>query len=293
MEEFRRLLDPVKAFLATPLADLGGSPVTIWTLLQLIVLVFLLFFFSGLFRNWVVEKLLTRTRMETGARQATGSILRYAVITIGFIVILQTAGIDLTALNVLTGAIGIGVGFGLQNIVNNFISGLIILFERPIKVGDRIVVGEVEGDVVRIGGRSTEVVTNDNITIIVPNAKFITDNVVNWSHNDRKVRFRIPVTVAYGSDVQVVARLLLEAAGECPDVLAAPAPGVRLLAFGDNGLDFELRAWSTTLIHRRGLLTSDLNLAIYRKFSEHSIDIPYPRRDVHLFTGDSTPSEQD
>jgi len=293
MEELRRLLEPVKAFLATPLADLGGSPVTIWTLLQLIVLVFLLFFFSGLFRNWVVEKLLTRTRMETGARQATGSILRYAVITIGFIVILQTAGIDLTALNVLTGAIGIGVGFGLQNIVNNFISGLIILFERPIKVGDRIVVGEVEGDVVRIGGRSTEVVTNDNITIIVPNAKFITDNVVNWSHNDRKVRFRIPVTVAYGSDVQVVARLLLEAAGECPDVLAAPAPGVRLLAFGDNGLDFELRAWSTTLIHRRGLLTSDLNLAIYRKFSEHGIDIPYPRRDVHLFTGGSTPSEQD
>jgi len=155
------------------------------------------------------------------------------------------------------------------------------------------VVGEVEGDVVRIGGRSTEVVTNDNITIIVPNAKFITDNVVNWSHNDRKVRFRIPVTVAYGSDVSVVARLLLEAAGECPDVLAAPAPGVRLLAFGDNGLDFELRAWSTTLIHRRGLLTSDLNLAIYRKFSEHGIDIPYPRRDVHLFTSGSTPREQD
>jgi len=132
MEEFRRLLEPVKAFLATPLADLGGSPVTIWTLLQLIVLVFLLYVFSGLFRNWVVEKLLTRTRMEAGARQATGSILRYVVITIGFVVILQTAGIDLTALNVLTGAIGIGVGFGLQKIGNNFISGLIILFERPI-----------------------------------------------------------------------------------------------------------------------------------------------------------------
>lgn len=293
MEELRRLLDPVKEFLATPLADLGGSPVTIWTLLQLIVLVVLLFVFSGLLRSWVVEKLLTRTRMETGARQATGSILRYAVITIGFIVILQTAGIDLTALNVLTGAIGIGVGFGLQNIVNNFISGLIILFERPIKVGDRIVVGEVEGDVVRIGGRSTEVVTNDNITIIVPNAKFITDNVVNWSHNDRKVRFRIPVTVAYGSDVPLVTRLLLEAAGENPDVLAKPAPTVRLLSFGDSGLDFELRAWSTTLIHRRGQLTSDLNLAIYRRFSEHGIEIPYPRRDVHLVAGPATPDRQD
>jgi small-conductance mechanosensitive channel len=278
------MIDPVKNFMTTPLAELGGSQLTLWTLVQLVVLIFLLFLVSGLLRNWLVDKLLSRTRLEAGARQATGSILRYAVIAVGFVVILQTAGIDLTALNVLTGAVGIGVGFGLQNIVNNFISGLIILFERPIKVGDRIVVGEVEGDVVHIGGRSTTVVTNDNISIIVPNAKFITDNVINWSHNDRKVRFRIPVTVAYASDVPLVTRLLLEAAGECPDVLVTPGPAVRLLSFGDYGLGFELRAWSTTLIHRRGQLTSDLNLAIYRKFGEHGIEIPYPRRDVHLMT---------
>lgn len=285
MEELRQLLDPFKEFLATPLTELGGAPVTLWTLLQLVVLVILLFIFSGLLRNWVVEKLLARTKMEAGARQATGSILRYTVITIGFIIILQTAGIDLTALNVLTGAIGIGVGFGLQNIVNNFISGLIILFERPIKVGDRIVVEEIEGDVVRIGGRSTTVVTNDNITIIVPNAKFITENVINWSHNDRKVRFRIPVSVAYGSELPIVEQLLLAAAAECPNALTSPAPVVRLIEFGDSGLNFELRVWSTTLIHRRGQLTSDLNLAIYRKFSEHGIDIPSPRRDLFVRGG--------
>jgi small-conductance mechanosensitive channel len=195
---------------------------------------------------------------------------------------LQTAGIDLTALNVLAGAVGIGLGFGLQNIVNNFISGIIILFERPIKVGDRIEVGSVEGEVVRIGGRSTEVVTNDNITIIVPNSRFITENIINWSHNDRRVRFRIPVSVAYGSDVELVVRLLLEVAAANPDVLDNPPPGVRLMEFGDNGLLFELRAWSTSLIHRKGLLLSNLNFAILASFTENGIEIPYPQRDLRI-----------
>lgn len=282
MDTLRDVLAQIRQFLEIPLVKLGGSPVTLWAIFQLVVLVALLFYVSGKLRTWIVEEFLTRTRMEMGARQATGSIIRYTVIAIGFIVILQTAGIDLTALNVLAGAVGIGLGFGLQNIVNNFVSGIIILFERPIKVGDRIVVGNVEGDVVRIGARSTEVVTNDNITIIVPNSKFITENVVNWSHNDRKVRFRIPVSVAYGSDVRQVERLLLEVAAKNSDVLDKPAPGVRLMEFGDSGLNFELRAWSTTLIHRRGLLTSSLNFAIYHTFAEHGIEIPFPRRDIHI-----------
>jgi small-conductance mechanosensitive channel len=260
---------------------MGKEQVTLWAIIQLVVLVALLFYVSGKLRTWIVEEFLTRTRMELGARQATGSIIRYTVIAIGFIVILQTAGIDLTALNVLAGAVGIGLGFGLQNIVNNFVSGIIILFERPIKVGDRIVVGTVEGDVVHIGGRSTTVVTNDNVTIIVPNSKFITENVVNWSHNDRRVRFRIPVSVAYGSDIHLVEQLLLDVAAANPDVLDKPAPGVRLMEFGDSGLNFELRAWSTTLIHRRGLLTSNLNYAIYKSFNERGIEIPSPRRDIH------------
>jgi len=274
-----------KDYFDVPLVTLGTTRLTILTIVYLIGLVVLLFYLSGRLRNWLVEQLLTRTKMDIGARQATGSIIRYFVIVVGFVVILQTAGIDLTALNVLAGAVGIGLGFGLQNIVNNFISGLIILFERPIKVGDRIVVGDVEGDVVRIGGRSTEVVTNDNITIIVPNSKFITEDVINWSHNDRKVRFRIPVGVAYGSDVRLVERLLMEAATENPDVLDTPAPGVRLMEFGDSGLLFELRAWSTSLIHRKGLLVSNLNFAILDKFTEHGIEIPFPQRDLRIRGG--------
>lgn len=282
MDALSRILDQTRNVLDIPLVKLGASHLTLWTLLYLVTLVALLFFFSGRLRTWITDQLLTRTRMEPGARQAVGSIIRYTVIAVGFIIVLQTAGIDLTALNVLAGAVGIGVGFGLQNIVSNFISGLIILFERPIKVGDRIVVGNVEGDVIRISGRSTEVVTNDNISIIVPNSKFITENVINWSHIDRKVRFRVPVTVAYGSDVSLVERLLREVAAGNPDVLADPAPGVRLMEFGESGLCFELRVWSTSLIHRRGLLTSSLNFDIYRVFTEHGIEIPYPRRDIHI-----------
>jgi small-conductance mechanosensitive channel len=282
MDNIYDILETVRSVLERPLMRLGNSPVTLGAILQLLVLTALLFYLSGKLRTWVAEHFLTRTRMELGARQATGSIIRYGVIALGLVIILQTAGIDLTALNVLAGAVGLGLGFGLQNIVNNFISGIIILFERPIKVGDRIVVGEVEGDVVHIGGRSTTVVSNDNISIIVPNSKFITENVVNWSHNDRRVRFRIPVSVAYGTDADRVEQLLLQVAAESKDVLENPAPGVRLMAFNDSGLGFELRVWSTTLIHRRGLLTSAINTAIYRKFAEHGIEIPYPRRDVHL-----------
>jgi len=276
----RSLLDQLKSYFDIPLLTLGTAQVTIKTGIYLIVLSILLFYLSAKLRKWIVEQLLSKTRMDIGARQATASIIRYFVIAIGFIIILQTAGIDLTALNVLAGAVGIGLGFGLQNIVNNFISGLIILFERPIKVGDRIVVGSVEGDVVRIGARSTEVVTNDNITIIVPNAKFITENIINWSHNDRKVRFHIPVSVAYGTDIDLVERLLLEVADSIPDVLKEPPPGIRLMEFGDSGLGFELRVWSTTLIHRKGVLISRLNIAIYKAFAEHGIEIPYPRRDL-------------
>ena len=282
MAHFRLWLEQLKEYLNVPLLTFGAAQFTLLNIIYLIVFSGLLLYLTGRLRKWMVNQLLARTKMDIGARQATGTITSYFIIAVGFIIILQTAGIDLTALNVLAGAVGIGVGFGLQNIVNNFISGLIILFERPIKMGDRIEVGNVEGDVVRIGGRSTEVVTNDNITIIVPNSKFITENVINWSHNDRKVRFRIPVSVAYGSDVRLVERLLLEAAAEDPDVLDQPVPGVRLMEFGDSGLLFELRAWSTTLIHRKGLLLSNLNFAILAKFNGHGIEIPFPQHDLHI-----------
>jgi small-conductance mechanosensitive channel len=247
--------------------------------------VVLLFWAALWLQRWIAQGPLARTSMGAGARHAAGTIARYLLLLIGLLVILQSAGIDLTTFNVLAGAIGIGVGFGLQNVVSNFFAGLIIMFERPIKIGDRIVVDQVEGDVIDIGARATTVLTNDNIAILVPNSKFITENVVNWQYNDNNVRFRVPVSVAYGSDADKVEKILLEVAQENEDVLEDPPPGVRLLEFGDNGLHFELRAWSASLVHRKGRLMSALNRAIYEKFNEAGIAFPFPQRDLHVRGG--------
>lgn len=282
MEALSYWADRIRGFLNYPLFKMGNTEITLWTVLYLLVLVALLFYLSGRMKRWIANRLLAKSKLDAGVRVAVGSIARYGFIVLGVLIILQTSGIDLTTLNVVAGAVGVGVGFGLQNIANNFISGIIILFERPVKVGDRIEVGSVEGDVIEVGARSTTVLTNDNIAIIIPNSKFITENVVNWSFNDEKVRFKAPVSVAYGTDVELVERLLLEVARENPDVLEDPPPVVRFLEFGDSGLQFELRPWSTNLIRRKGKLISSLNSAINAKFAEHHIEIPFPKRDVYL-----------
>ena len=282
MEGVKQIFEAARDFLSIPIVASGDSTLTLWSIIYLLILVILLFFVSGRIRSLLSQRILVRSKLDPGVRDSVGSIVRYLILVIGFFIILQTAGIDLTALSIVAGAVGIGIGFGLQTIASNFISGLIILFERPIKTGDRIEVGNIEGDVIEIGPRATTVVTNDNIAVIVPNSRFIGENVVNWSYTDQRVRFKIGVSVAYGSDPRMVEKLLLEVADENPDVLDNPAPGVRFLEFGDNGLLFELRAWSSSLLHRKGKLQSDLNFAIHRKFTEHGIEFPFPQRDIHL-----------
>lgn len=280
MDDVRSWFDRIRGALEVPL--LGSQQFTLWRVINLIVLMVLLFLVTGWLRKIVEGKLLTRTRMDVGVRGAIGAIIRYAVLLIGLLIIMQTVGIDLTTLNVLAGAVGLGVGFGMQNVVANFIAGLILLFERPIKIGDRIEVEGIEGAVVAIRARATTVVTNDNIAIIIPNSSLTSQNVINWSYTDAKVRFKIPVGVAYGTDVRLVEKLLLEVAQENADVLKSPAPTVRFLEFGENSLRLELRAWTTTLVHRKGELFSALNFAINDKFIEHRIEIPFPQRVVHL-----------
>ncbi|MDM7460353.1 MAG: mechanosensitive ion channel [bacterium] len=265
-----------------PLFRIGASELTVSVVATLILSFVALYLITLWLKRLVARRLLARTSLDLGAREAVGSLLRYLVLFLGGVAIVQSAGVDLTALNVLAGAIGVGVGFGLQNIANNFISGLIILVERPIKVGDRVEVGNIDGRVVAIGARATTVITNDNIAVIVPNSRFIAEPVVNWTQNDPRVRFKIPIGVAYGSDLRQVERLLLEVAAEHPDVHPEPAPVVRLMKFGDNAIEFELRVWSTTLVHKRGKLISDLNFAIYEKFQQHGVEIPFPQREVRL-----------
>lgn len=285
MEPVLSWLRQLRLWLEYPLIRLGEAEITLWSVAYLLILLVLLFWLSRRLQRWLTGGPVLRSRLDESARHAVGAIARYLMLAIGLLVIVQTAGIDLTTLNVLAGAIGIGVGFGLQNVVSNFISGLIIMFERPVKIGDRIVVGDTEGNVIEIGARSTTVLDNDNIAVIVPNSKFITEEVVNWKFNDGVVRFKIPLSVAYGSDVRRVEKVLLEVAAEDPDVLDQPAPAVRFMAFGDDGLQFELRAWSGTLVDRKGKLISQLNFRIYERFQQEGIQFPFPQRDLHIRSG--------
>jgi small-conductance mechanosensitive channel len=261
---------------------IGGTGITLWTLVYFIVLLLLLFYISGKAKRLLEDRVLVHTHLDVGAKQAAGAITRYTLLLIGILIILQTVGINLTTLNVIAGAVGIGVGFGLQNIASNFISGLIILFERPIKVGDRIVVSSIEGDVVEVGARSTTVVSNDQIAVIVPNSMLISEPVINWQYTNQRVRFEVPVGVAYGSDVRLVEKLLLEVAKENADVMDDPAPDVCFREFGDSSLNFVLRVWNQNHVHRKLTLLSDLNFAIYDKFNQHGIEIPFPQRDLRI-----------
>ncbi|MFQ3610474.1 MAG: mechanosensitive ion channel domain-containing protein [Fimbriimonadales bacterium] len=285
MESWRQVWTPIREWLNTPLIQFGGSAITPWGILLFLLSFVLLYLLSWRIKVLVAKRLLARTRLDIGAREAIGTLTRYILLVVGTFVLVQSAGIDLTALSVLAGAIGVGIGFGLQNIANNFVSGVIILLERPIKVGDRVEVGEIDGQVLEIGARATTVLTNDNIAVIVPNSQFISQPVVNWTRNDPKVRFRVPVGVAYGSDLRLVERILIQVAEANPDVLDDPPPVVRLIAFGDSAVEFELRVWCTTLVHKRGKLISDLNFAIYEAFQQHGIEIPYPKRDLYLRSG--------
>ena len=284
MEQLTNVINSIRNALNYSLFQLGNADVTLWTLLYLTVLLTVLVFVSGQLKRWVARSL-ALAEVEIGLRQSVATIVRYVFIAIGLIIIIQAAGIDLSTLTVLVGAAGLGIGFGLQNIINNFVSGLIILFERPIKVGDRVDVGSVHGDVVNISARATTIVTNDNIAIIVPNADFISGKVTNWSYTDRKVRFDVPVGVSYASDPDVVTRLLLEVAGAHHGVLATPPSEVLFEAFGDSSLNFALQVWTKDYSAKPRVLKSELNYAIARIFKENNIEIPFPQRDLHLRSG--------
>ena len=257
----------------------------LFDILRLVFFISLLSFFTGKFKAIFVKQILSRYSDDIGVSQSIGTIIQYMIVFIGSLLIIQNSGINLGSLNLLAGALGVGIGFGLQSIANNFISGIIILFERPIKIGDRIEVGGVSGDVVKVSPRATTVNTNDNISIIIPNSEFINKQVINWSHNDRNVRFRIPVGVSYKEDPEVVKKILMEVADEHTGVLKRPAPDVLFIQYGESSLDFELVVWTNRFIDKPIVLKSELYYNIFEKFKENNIEIPYPQRDLHLKSG--------
>src|SRR3954447_10546998 len=266
-------------------APLPGISVSLIQILLLVILLMLVFWISSKTKRFLFTRFLANSGLDRSLQYAVSQIVANAVLVIGIFVVLENTGIHLGALTVFAGAVGVGVGFGLQNIASNFISGLVILAERPITIGDRVEVAGIAGQVQQIRARSTVVLTNDNIAMIVPNSKFIDSPVTNWTYADPRVRFRLPIGVAYGSDVNKVRDALIAAGRSVPAVLDDPAPSVFLKQFGESSIDFELVVWSAEMSHRPSRFKSDLNFAIEEKLREAGIEIPFPQRDLHIRSG--------
>ncbi len=271
-----------------PLAWNAPLPAVSLSLVQIFLLIALLiavFWISSRTKRFLFNRFLVNSGLDRALQYAIAQIISNVVLVVGVLIVLENTGIHLGALAVFAGAVGVGVGFGLQNIASNFISGLVILAERPITIGDRVEVAGITGQVQQIRARSTVIRTNDNITMIVPNTKFIDSPVTNWTYGDPRVRFRIPVGVAYGSDIAKVREALLAAGRENPNTLKDPAPSVFLEKFGDNSIEFELVVWSSEMSARPSRYRSDLNFAIEQKFREAGIELPFPQRDLHIRSG--------
>src|SRR5438876_9381741 len=277
-------------------APLPGVSLSLFQIFLLIALLIAVFWISSRTKRFLFNRLLTKSGLDRALQYAISQIVSNVVLIVGIIIVLENTGIHLGALAVFAGAVGVGVGFGLQNITSNFISGLVILAERPITIGDRIEVAGIAGQVQQIRARSTVILTNDNIAMIVPNTKFIDSPVTNWTYGDPRVRFRVPVGVAYGSDVNEVCEALVEVARENSHVLPQPEPTVFLETFGESSINLELVVWSKEMSYRPRRFRSDLNFAIVQKLRESGIEIPYPQRDLHFRDGlarvEMTPSEK-
>ncbi|MGD2063893.1 MAG: mechanosensitive ion channel [Nitrospirota bacterium] len=298
-------LDPTRAALESPLwqvviralryplVTLGEVAVSPLSLIQGLVVFGAFLLISRFLRRLLRDRVYPRTRLDAGVRNAISNFVNYGLLTLGVLVALQTIGIRLTTLTVFAGALGVGLGFGLQNIANNFVSGLILLVERPVKTGDYVDLTTTRGVVERIGARSTLIRTRDNIAIVVPNSEFISQTVTNWSLKDPKTRIHVEVGVAYGTDPRKVEEILVTVANDHPKVLKDPAPRVWFHNFGDSSLDFVLLAWvydpaSTGL---RGL-RSELRFAITDAFTANGIEIPFPQRDLHIRSIDETAADR-
>ena len=240
--------------------------------------------FSTWFKGRMESNWLKRTNLERSAREALVTVSGYVGSALAVIVTLGIAGMEFSNLAIVAGALSVGIGFGLQNIVNNFVSGLILLFERPIKTGDWIVVGDTEGYVVKISIRSTQIQTFDQADVIVPNSDLIAGKVTNWMLRDPRGRVKIPISVAEGSDTTLAKNLLIELAQQHALVVtdgSAPEPKVMFKSFGESGLNLELRCFIVNIDNRMQVL-SDLNFAIDAAFRAHGIEMPYPQRDLHI-----------
>ena len=280
---FSKIIQDIQNVLNYTLFTIKNTPITLLSIFIFILLLFLFAFLARIIGRVILKRFFARLQIEEGISYSLIRISQYIIMITGIVISFQFVGIDLSGLVVIFGLLSVGIGFGLQNITSNFVSGLVLLIERPIKVGDRVTVGDTLGDVLEINMRSTTIRTLTNIAIIVPNSEFISREVINWSHGDPKVRLDLPVGVSYNSDLDNVLRSLREVADENPEVLKEPKTEINFIEFGDSSWNLELRAWLKSP-KRYQIVRSDLNCAIVKKFRENSIEIPFPQRDLHLRT---------
>ena len=273
--------DEILDILRKKLVSLGDLTITPAILITVVLIMLGAFWVSRLLRGMLRRNVFRRTHLSIGTQETICRILHYIIMLLGAFIAIQQVGVNLTTLAAIGAVLMVGIGLGLQNITNNFISALILLFERPVQVGDFVEVSGVQGRIRAIKTRSSIVETLDNVSIIVPNSNFISQNVTNWSYRDSKVRIHVFVGVSYGSDVDLVAETLLRVGRAHQEVLLNPEPQIQFLEFGDSSLNFVLLVWIDDA-SRQYIIKSALNFAVVKAFREQGITIPFPQRDLHI-----------
>ena len=280
------LSDRFFEILTTPLFRMGETQLTLGIVAQAVLILLGTIVLSRLVRRALKGKVFAAARITSGAQASIARVVHYAILLVGVFVAVEHLGIDLTALAALGAVLMVGIGFGLQNVTSNFISGLILLFERPIQAGDFVEVGGVLGTVTAINARSTTVETPDNVAIIVPNSNFIQENVTNWSYKDTRTRIHMPVGVVHSADIDAVEKCLLDAAASHVEVLKDPEPIVQLREVGDSALTFRLLVWIADP-RLQFAIRSDIYAAMIKAFRHNGIVLAYPQRDLHVRGSDA------
>ena len=263
---------------------IGASRISVLSVINFIILSAILFTLAMWLSSVVERRVRSSKHLSASLQVGLAKFLKFFLIALAILVALDAVGIDLTALTVFGGALGVGLGFGLQRITSNFISGFILLFDRSIKPGDVISIGDKFGWVQELRARYIVVMDRDGVETLIPNENLVTTDVINWSYSNPNVRLKIPVSISYGDDPEQALKLLDEAARHCNRVLTDPPPVARLMEFGDNGILLELRIWINDPQNGLSNVRSDLNLAIWRLFKQAGITIPFPQRDVYVKT---------
>ncbi len=276
------LLTPTVALMDSIALNLGDLRVSLLGVFKGVVILAFLLWLASLASQLLERRIKAMPNLTPSVQVLFSKLLKITLITIAFVAALNSIGIDLTAFAVFSGAVGLGIGFGLQKVVSNLLSGVILLLDRSVKPGDVIVVGETYGWINSLGARYVSVVTRDGIEHLIPNEELIGNRVENWSYSNTLVRLRIGVGVSYGSDLRKARELALEAATVPPRVLADPAPTCLLMGFGDSSVDLELRAWIRDPQNGVSNIKSEIRFAIWDKFKDGGIEFPFPQRDVHL-----------